>query len=87
MSAPSLSNYPPSYLAQYTGNQVIAVAITFGVLECFFVALRFLARRINKSSPGWDDFLIIPSLVANLSQCSLSIGWSSLLDVDVLTLY
>ena len=64
----------PAFLSAYTGYQVIAVAITFGILEITLVVLRFIARRINKSSRGWDDFLIIPGLIANLAQCALAIS-------------
>lgn len=63
-----------AFLSAYTGYQVIAVAVTFGILEIALVILRFIARRINKSSRGWDDFLIIPGLIANLAQCSLAIS-------------
>ena len=75
MAAPLPS---PAVLSAYTGYQVIAVAVTFGILEITLVSLRFIARRINRSSRGWDDFLVIPGLVANLAQCSLAISeWDS----------
>lgn len=50
-----LSHYPPAYLAEYIGYQVIAVAIAFIVLEIIFVVLRSIARRKTLSPLGWDD--------------------------------
>lgn len=82
-SAPlSSDNYPPGYLAEYSGDRLIAVSICFMILGTFFVALRFYAQRKTTSSYGWNDYLIPPALVANIGICAHGIsknGNSSLL--------
>ena len=39
----SVAALPPGYLDQNNGNQLIAVAIAFIVLDTTFVSLRFIA--------------------------------------------
>ena len=81
MAEPASPPPTPAFLAEYIGYQVIGVAVAFAIIEISLVALRFVARRINKSSPGWDDYLIIPGLIANLAQCALAIStalWNNL---------
>jgi len=56
-------------LAEYRGQVVQGVAITFIVLELIAYALRLVARRINRVPFGWDDALMIPSLLTNLGIC------------------
>lgn len=73
-SPAALSHYSQAYLAEYIGYQVIAVAISFIVLETVFVVLRSLARRKTLSPLGWDDYLIVPALVVNLGMCALGIS-------------
>jgi len=43
------------------------------VRNCF-VVLRSIARRKTLSPLGWDDYLIIPALVANLGMCAHGIS-------------
>ncbi|KAI9666813.1 MAG: hypothetical protein M1831_001589 [Alyxoria varia] len=61
-----------------------AAGIAFIVLAGFFVALRFLTRQFNdKSRFGWDDWMIIPALLAVIS-CSVSgIVLSNLMDKTI----
>lgn len=73
-SPSALSHYSPAYLAEYIGYQATAVAIAFIVLETVFVVLRSVARRKIPSPLGWDDYLIIPALVANLGMCAHGIS-------------
>ncbi len=68
-SPAALSHYSQAYLAEYIGYRVIAVAVTFIALETVFVVLRSVARRKIPSPLGWDDYLIIPALVANIGIC------------------
>lgn len=44
----SIFKYPPGYHQEYIGDQVIAVATVFIVLEVICVRLRFWARKIGK---------------------------------------
>lgn len=74
MAEPASPPPTPEFLAEYIGYQVIGVAVAFAILEIGLVTLRFIARRINKSSQGWDDYLIVPGLIANLAQCALAIS-------------
>jgi hypothetical protein len=62
-------DYPPGYLAEYKGGQLVATSIVFIILETFFVVLRFYARRIKRASVGLDDWFIWPALVANVAVC------------------
>ncbi|KAL8898239.1 MAG: hypothetical protein Q9207_006803 [Kuettlingeria erythrocarpa] len=59
----------PEYLREYSGGTLIAVAIAFIVLDLLFVGLRELARHRTKATWGWDDYLILPALVVNISLC------------------
>ena len=56
--------FPPSYLREYSGTRLFTVSIAFAVIMPISVALRFLVRHGNKSSLGWDDYLIFPALVS-----------------------
>jgi hypothetical protein len=73
---PSLdpADYPPGYFTQYCGSTLIAVAVSFIVIQCFFVTLRFLARSFAKNSRSLNDALVVLALIANLVMCALSIG-------------
>ena len=67
-------DYSPAYLAEDKGYLVMAIAITFIVVDVIFTLLRFTARRISKVSFGWDDYLLIPSLLSNLTTYGLCIS-------------
>lgn len=57
---------------------LIAIAITFIVLDTFFLVLRFISRvLIQKVSIGVDDFLIIPAYCMNVGLCCVAIGMFS----------
>lgn len=70
------ASYSPAYLAEYSGDRLIAVSISFMIAAFLFTTLRFLARRETSSVLGWDDYLIPPALVANLGMCIHGIGES-----------
>ena len=70
------------HIAQKNAGYVREVrnsAIAFLVLDTTFVALRFLARTVKKQAGfGWDDWLIIPALIAGIGVCVSGIGAASL---------
>lgn len=47
----------------YSKEQMIALGITFLVLPCIFVALRFWAKWLSRKAFQWDDFFILVALV------------------------
>lgn len=69
--SPALSS---SYLNADIGGRLIGVSVAFLLLDTAFVALREIARRQTSSTYGWDDYLIAPSLVANVGLCIHGIG-------------
>lgn len=56
------------------GRQLRNVAIAFIVFESFFTILRCLARIIRKIRFSWDDYLMLPSLLAGVCLCILSLS-------------
>lgn len=64
---------PPGYLQEYTGDQLLVIAIVFIPLNVMFVAMRFLARSLQKAPLGLDDILVIPSLILCLSLSAIGI--------------
>ena len=68
------SSYTPEPINAYTGNRVIGAAICFIFLDITLTTLRYVARRSTKSERGWDDFLILPSLLSNLAMYAVSIS-------------
>lgn len=61
---------------------LVAVAITFIVLDTIFIVLRFISRTlIQKASVGLDDLLIVPAYAMNVGLCAIAIGmYSSMYD-------
>jgi hypothetical protein len=53
-------------LFEYNGNKLVGVSIAFLVLNPLFVGLRFYTRRTTKAKVGYDDYLTIPALFANM---------------------
>lgn len=49
-----------------TSAQIRATDIGVTVMAVVFVALRFLSRWIKAAGFGWDDWLILASLVSNV---------------------
>ena len=76
MAAPSPSDFPPDLLNDYCGGQLLGTSIAFMILGPMFVALRFYTRVSTKARLGWDDYLIMPALVANISLQAADIGKS-----------
>ena len=74
MATLAASGLSPSYLAEDKGHVIVAVAAAFIVADIIFTTLRFAARRKCNASFGWDDYLIIPSLLSNLAIYGLSIS-------------
>ena len=73
----SVNDSPPMPLENseaYTGNQLVAVAITFIVLEIIFVMLRIFARFLSKANAGLDDIMIIPALISCLAIDAICLG-------------
>jgi uncharacterized RDD family membrane protein YckC len=66
--------YPPGYLEEYNGNQLIVVSVAFIVLEIFFGALRFWARKIGKIRWGLSDVFIILGFMGTTGMCVASLG-------------
>ena len=57
----------PEQWAENRGPRIIAANLTVAILATIAVALRFLARRLQESKIGVDDYLILLSLVRHLS--------------------
>ncbi|MCJ1246592.1 hypothetical protein MMC30_003801 [Trapelia coarctata] len=73
----STSSLPPQnaeYLQEDIGYQAFGCAVAFIVLEILTVGLRYFARYITKTRPGWDDWLILPCLFFSVAVCALVIA-------------
>ena len=73
MASPT-SAFPPGYAEEDISARVIAVGVTFIVLEIAIAALRFTARAVCKTKWGLDDYLIIPALGFSLGMCTIAIS-------------
>lgn len=62
-------DYPPGYLAEYKGGQLIATSIVFIVLNIVFFVLRLYARKVRGVAADLDDWFLWPALVINLAVC------------------
>ncbi|TEY39884.1 hypothetical protein BOTCAL_0448g00100 [Botryotinia calthae] len=67
------SNLSTEFLREYSGDQLMAVAITFIPINVLFVSMRFFARSLKKAPLGLDDILVIPSLILCLTLSVLAI--------------
>ena len=72
MASTSVSQPVPS--SEYVGNRVFVFSIIFIPVQIICVLLRFLARYLIKKSWGFDDLIIVVSLIFQLSQAALCIG-------------
>lgn len=62
----------PQQSAENKGPHVIIGCLTVAVLATIAVVLRFSARRLQKSTIGADDYLILLALVRSLSLTCFS---------------
>ena len=69
-SPPALS---PEYIAEYSGGQLVAVAIAFIPILLSFVSLRFYSRRLSKTTYGLDDYLVLVSLIVQIGASAVAI--------------
>lgn len=61
--------------AKQTLQGLIAVCITFFVLNTFFVVLRFISRfHVKQQQLGWDDALTVAGYITNIGLCIDSLG-------------
>ena len=70
--------YTPEYLAENKSQQLLHVAIIFGVLETVFIFLFFLARIVNKTANGPEMWLMPVAYLACLSHVILIPSWWTL---------
>ena len=57
----------PEWLNAYCGNELVGTSIAFMVLGPVFVGLRWYTRLSTKAKLGWDDYLVLPALLANIA--------------------
>ncbi|KAJ5100511.1 hypothetical protein N7456_006563 [Penicillium angulare] len=62
-------DYPPGYLNEYCGGELIATAVVFMVLEIAFATIRWYAKRRQDVPIGLDDWFIWPALAVNIILC------------------
>ena len=58
----------------YNGYILLRIGVTFTVLECVFVALRFVSKRVGRIAFGTDDWLIVFALANCLGFNALGLG-------------
>lgn len=68
-TAPDLSKLPPGYLEEDKSYQVVAVAISFIVINTLATVFRAWARRIQKGKLMASDYFMPTSLIFNLGVC------------------
>jgi hypothetical protein len=68
-TAPGSSKFPPGYLEEDKSYQVVAVAISFIVINTIATGLRAWARRIQKGKPMASDYFMPISLIFNIGLC------------------
>ena len=64
------SEFPAGYLQEDTSWQLIAVSISFIVVETLGTLLRTCARYLQKASWMWSDIFMPFSLLFNLGLCT-----------------
>ena len=63
-----------AFLTEYSGTKLIGTSVSFLVLELLVVTLRLYTRvQFTTARPGWDDYLVIPALIANLGLAAVNI--------------
>jgi hypothetical protein len=68
----STATYPPGFLAEYVGRQVIDTAILMGVFEILFIVLFFFARYKGRTINAIDAYLMIPAFLFCFSEVVIS---------------
>ena len=63
----------PEYIAEYSGGQLVTVAIAFIPILLLFVALRFYSRYLIKAPHGLDDYLVLVSLVFQIGASAVAL--------------
>lgn len=54
----------PNYVdPEYQGHQMAVIGITFLIISFIIVALRMYVRLFMRRSAGWDDWLIVITMV------------------------
>lgn len=59
-----------------TGHILVAVSVLFIVLDTLFLALRFYAGKLHKTSVGVDDLVILVAWFTHIGLCILGISMS-----------
>ncbi|KAI9367647.1 hypothetical protein BJX61DRAFT_527392 [Aspergillus egyptiacus] len=57
----------------YCGDRLLGVSIAIAVVQIIVVPARFYTRYLQRISCTWDDYLIVPALIASLGQSALYI--------------
>jgi hypothetical protein len=73
MAASQASPLTPEYISEYSGGQLIAVAVAFIPIITIFVALRVYSRRLTKAEWGLDDYIVLVSFVIQIGASALAI--------------
>lgn len=63
-----------AYTDAYNGYLLVGFASAMIAILTAFVALRFVARRVSRTTHGIDDYLTIPALLTSIGLCGVSIG-------------
>ena len=80
MATLSPADFPTDYLDQYNGGELLGTSITFMIITCALVGLRFYARiSFRNVKLGLDDYLTLPALLANIMVQIACIGKAFLL--------
>ena len=61
--------FPPGYLEEYSGDDLIRVSAVFIVLQILIVGARFFAKTKVVAPLGVDDYVILPALLCALGCC------------------
>jgi hypothetical protein len=73
MAGPEFSSnpndYPPGYLAEYKGGELIATSVILIVLNLVFFALRLYARKVKGTPADLDDWFLWPALIVSVAVC------------------
>ncbi|KAK2035581.1 integral membrane protein [Colletotrichum zoysiae] len=63
----------PEYLAEDSGNELIAISIVFAVLTTVFLGLRLFAKRFTAGGYGIDDYFLAAAYIIDLGMCAVGI--------------
>ncbi|KAL8646782.1 MAG: hypothetical protein Q9226_006714 [Calogaya cf. arnoldii] len=63
------------YMAQHSSDdrssEVVTTAVVLAIISTVAVALRFMARKHQKISLSWDDYLVLAALIFALAVCTV----------------